>query len=58
VSSFGQIGTNFHATRAARRGLLGHSNVGMTFAFYCHIAKQMDREAVDCMEEMLSTAGF
>jgi integrase len=38
--------------------MLGHSNVGITLGIYSHVTKQMDREAVDRMEEMLSRAGF
>jgi integrase len=38
--------------------MLGHSNVGITLGIYSHVTKQMDREAVDRMEEMLSSAGF
>jgi integrase len=38
--------------------MLGHSNISITLATYSHVTKQMDREAVDRMEEMLANAGF
>ena len=38
--------------------MLGHSNIGITLGTYSHVTKQMDREAIDRMEEMLTSSGF
>jgi integrase len=38
--------------------MLGHSNIGITLGIYSHVTKQMDRDAVSRMEEMLASAGF
>jgi integrase len=37
---------------------LGHSNVVITLSTYSHVTKQMDHEAIDRMDQMLSQAGF